>query len=42
MMARGRDQWTDRYPPREAIIADIDRGNGYVLRLGTQTVGYPP
>lgn len=40
MMARGRDQWTDRYPPHEAIIADIDRGNGYVLRLGAQTVGY--
>lgn len=40
MMARGRHQWDDGYPPRAAVARDIARGDGYVLRLGGDIVAY--
>ncbi len=40
MVARGRHQWDDGYPPRTSILSDISQGHGYVLRLDGNIVGY--
>lgn len=40
MVARGRRQWDDGYPPRTAIAADMQAGHGYVLRGHGSVVGY--
>lgn len=40
MAINGRHQWDETYPPRESISRDIDNGNGYVLKLDGEIVGY--
>lgn len=40
MVARGRHQWDEGYPPRQSLTADIRHGNGYVLRADGQTAAY--
>ena len=40
MVAKGRQQWSETYPPRESISRDIDAGNGYVLKLNGKIAGY--
>lgn len=40
MEAAGRRQWSENYPPRERIACDINHGNGYILKLNTEIVGY--
>jgi len=36
----GSNQWQDGYPNPEVIANDIEKGNGYVLVLKTEIVGY--
>ncbi|MBM6992615.1 MAG: HAD-IA family hydrolase [Prevotella sp.] len=40
MVSRGRHQWDDNYPQRDFVARDIRQGNGYVLRLDGNIVGY--
>ena len=34
------NQWTGGYPSEEAILSDIEKGNGYVVCDGEDIVGY--
>lgn len=40
MVTKGRHQWNENYPPRESIAHDIERGNGYVIKLNGEIAGY--
>ncbi|MGI6242372.1 MAG: HAD-IA family hydrolase [Prevotella sp.] len=40
MVAKGRHQWDEKYPPRESIAHDIDSGIGYVIKLNGEIAGY--
>lgn len=37
---QGFEQWTDEYPNRDTIIADISAGKGYVLKADGAIAGY--
>ena len=38
--AQGFTQWTDEYPNRETIRADIEQGKGYALKIDGRIAGY--
>ncbi len=38
--ADGSNQWQDGYPNQEAVMKDIERGEGYVLTDGEAIAGY--
>lgn len=40
MLAEGKRQWTEHYPGREHVIADIRRDNGYVLEADGRIAAY--
>ena len=40
MIKSGRHQWTEEYPARKDILADINNGNAYVLTVADQIAVY--
>lgn len=40
MVEKGRHQWDETYPPREAVTGDIEAGHGYVLRINGEIAAY--